>query len=77
MAAYIVAQRHAPMKAVLLNDVTAWAAAGGAEYNHFSLAGYYSRFGQWGHVEHFYNLSTPKYCAVLEATGSPQPPACE
>lgn len=77
LANYIIAQRMAPMKAVVLNDVTAWAAAGGGEYNHFSLAGYYSRFGQWGHAEHYFNQTTPKTCAVLEATGSPLPPACQ
>jgi hypothetical protein len=73
---FIIAQRLAGMKAVTVGDVAGWAAAGGDVYNHFSLGGLYSRFGQWGHFEHFYNTTTPKYCAVLETTGSPAPDAC-
>ena len=76
LANYIIAQRMAPMKDVVLNDITAWVAAGGAEYNHFSIAGSYSRFGQWGHCEHYFNQTTPKFCAILEATGATLPPAC-
>lgn len=29
----------------------------------------YSRFGQWGAVEDWHNLTTPKYCAVSNAVG--------
>lgn len=65
------------MKAIVTADVRAWAASGGAEYNHFALAGLYSRYGQWGHVEHMFNATTPKYCAVLDAAGAPLPAACD
>ena len=73
---YILAQRFAPMRGVTAADVQAWADAGGDAYNHFSMSGLPSRFGQWGHVEHFFNLSTPKWCAVLDTTGAALPPGC-
>ena len=64
LGSYIIAQRHTPMKAIVENDVTAWAAAGGNSYNHFTAAGLYSRSGQWGHVEHYFN-TTSKSAALL------------
>jgi len=73
---YILAQRFAAMRSVTSEDVQAWADAGGDAYNHFAMAGLPSRFGQWGHVEHFFNLSTPKWCAVLDTTGSPLTQGC-
>jgi hypothetical protein len=73
---YILAQRFAPMRSVTSSDVQAWADAGGDAYNHFSMSGLPSRFGQWGHVEHFFNQSTPKWCAVLDTTGYPLTPGC-
>lgn len=76
LANYIIAQRLAPMKAVVVDDVRAWQATGAYEYNHFALGGLYSRFGQWGHVEHYFNQTTPKNCAILELAGSPLPAAC-
>jgi hypothetical protein len=75
---YILAQRYAPMRNVTVYDVKTWAGAGPAmdAYNHFSLSGLASRYGMWGHVESFFNQTTPKWCAVLEVTGSPIPPGC-
>jgi hypothetical protein len=76
---YILAQRFAPMRYVTVGNVEAWAAAGPAmdAYNHFSLAGLASRYGMWGHVESFYNQTTPKWCAVLDVTGAPLPRGCQ
>ena len=76
LGTFIIAQRLAPMRAITRGDVAAWAAAGGDAYNHFSLSGLASRFGMWGHAEHFFNTSTPKWCAVLDATGAPLTPGC-
>jgi len=76
---YILAQRFAPMRKVTVGNVEAWAAAGPAmaAYNHFSLSGLASRFGMWGHVESFFNQSTPKWCAVLDIAGAPLPQGCQ
>ena len=30
----------------------------------------------WGHVEHMFNRSTPKWCGVLDSTGAPLTPGC-
>ena len=62
---YIVAQRFAEMRSVTSEDVAAWAAAGGGAYNHFAMAGLPSRFGQWGHVEHFFNQRCARQGARL------------
>lgn len=75
LANFIIAQRMAPMKGLVSADVLSWVASGGEEYNHFSLGGLYSRFGQWGHVEHYFNVTTPKYCAVQELAGD-APTSC-
>ncbi len=48
---YIVAQRMAPMRKIVSDDVQAWADAGGDAYNHFAMCGDSSRYGMWGHVE--------------------------
>lgn len=77
LGSFILAQRFAPMRQVVVNDVQAWAAAGGDAYGHFSLVGDYSRYGMWGHAEHFFNTSTPKYCALLDVTGTPLPAGCQ
>jgi hypothetical protein len=72
VGAWILAQRFAEMRQVIKYDVeTSWAAAGGGTYNAFSLTGQYSRYGQWGFTENTFNLTTPKYCALLDMT---QPP---
>ena len=59
LQSFILAQRMAPMRQIVVNDVVSWAAAGPnmAAYNHFSLVGMPSRFGMWGHAE----------CACLRA----------
>ena len=41
-----------------------------------SLFGSYSRFGMWGAAENFFNTSTPKYCAAMDALQAPAPPGC-
>ena len=66
------------MRDLVLADVAGWAAGGASRgaYNHFSLAGLPSRYGQWGHMEHIFNTSTPKWCAVLDAVGAPEPAGC-
>lgn len=77
----IIAQRLYPMRKVVKYDIeTSWIPAGGNEYNYFSLTGYYSRFGQWGSTEHFFNTTTPKYCGILDLTneeGTPLPKGCQ
>jgi hypothetical protein len=78
LANYIVAQRMSPMREVVNNDVlNSWQVAGGQEYNYFSLAGYASKYGMWGAAESYFNATTPKYCAILDLTGTPLPPGCQ
>lgn len=65
------------MRNVIKHDiVNSWMPAGGSDYNQFSLGGYYSRYGQWGAVEHYYNLSTPRYCGLMDLLDSPLPQGC-
>lgn len=45
-------------------------------YPAVSLFGAYSRFGMWGAAENFFNTSTPKYCAAMDALQAPAPPGC-
>lgn len=72
---WILAQRFAEMRQVLKYDVeTSWAPAGGGAYNCFSLAGDYTRYGMWGFVEWVSNLTTPKYCAIVDMTQDPNDP---
>lgn len=75
----ILAQRFAPMRGVARHDFqTNWQPLPNAvEYNCFSLAGLHSRYGQWGMIEDLKNASTPRYCAVLDLTGSTQLPGCQ
>jgi hypothetical protein len=42
----------------------------------FALNGEASRFGQWGAVEDWHNMTTPKFCAVSRAIGTGIPPGC-
>jgi len=78
---YIIAQRHAPMKDVLMNDVAGWEAAGGNSYNHFTLSGLYSRSGQWGHTEHYFNTTSESACcnrcAAASGSGRTVRPRCD
>lgn len=75
---FILSQRFAPMRDVVNYDVqSSWVPAGGGDYNYFSLAGYASRYGMWGAAESFFNLSTPKYCALLDLTGAALTPGCQ
>ena len=57
--AFIVAQRKAQMRQIVVNDVAAWASAGPqmAAYNHFAMVGMPSRYGMWGHAENMWNQS--------------------
>jgi hypothetical protein len=76
VAAFIMAQRFAQMRDVYKYDVlTNWVPLGGDVYNQFSLAGYYSRYGQWGSIEHMFNTSTPKYCACMDIMQVTTPPS--
>ena len=69
---WILAQRFAEMRQVMKYDVqTSWLPAGGGSYNVFSLTGDYSRYGMWGATENLFNLTTPRYCALLDMTQSP------
>jgi hypothetical protein len=42
-----------------------WFGQGGDMFGYFSLAGYYSRNGDWGATEDYRILSTPKYQAIM------------
>lgn len=78
LANYIIAQRLAPMRDVVTNDIlNSWQAAGAQEYNYFALSGYASKYGQWGATESYFNATTPKYCALLDLTGSTLPAGCQ
>ena len=70
---YIIAQRMEEMRDIVSGDVAAWAAAGGDAYNHFGMLGLASRYGMWGHAEHQFNISTPKWCGALDAMGKTFP----
>ena len=75
VGAWILAQRGYQMRDVVKYDVEAsWAPAGGEAYNCFSLSGDYSRYGMWGFAEWLQNLTTPRYCALLDLTQDPQVP---
>lgn len=77
LANFIIAQRKLPMKQIVMDDVASWVANGGGEYNHFSLAGLYSRFGQWGHVEHYFNrCGTPELARSYQTCCPLSPCAC-
>ncbi len=75
----ILAQRFYPMRDVVKYDIeTSWIPAGGADYNFFGMTGAYSRYGQWGATENFFNLTTPKFCALLDLKDvSPLPKGCQ
>lgn len=79
LSSYILAQRMKPMRAIVNGDVAAWAAAGSHmdAYNHFALSGLMSEYGMWGHTETMFNISTPKWCGVLDATGNAPYPGCD
>ena len=78
LGSYIMAHRMAPMRDILRTHVGVWAGMGPQmdAYNHFALVGKPSQSGMWGHAETFFNQSTPKWCAVLDATGTPLTPEC-
>jgi hypothetical protein len=69
---YILAGRMKQMRALTAQNVQAWANFGPYMdvYNHFSIAGQPSRYGMWGHAETYFNVSAPKWCAVIDTTGA-------
>ena len=72
---WILAQRFAPMRDVVKYDVeTSWLPAGGDVYNCFSLSGDYSRYGMWGFSEWLQNITTPRYCSLIDMTQPPNEP---
>jgi len=72
---WILAQRFAEMRQVIKYDIdTSWVPAGGDAYNCFSLSGDYSRYGMWGFTEWLQNITTPRYCALIDITQPPNVP---
>jgi hypothetical protein len=68
----ILAQRFYQMRKVVKYDLeTSWVPSGAAEYNYFAATGLYSRYGQWGSTEHYFNLTTPKMCGILDLVSPP------
>lgn len=75
VAQWILAQRFAEMRQVIKYDLeTSWEPSGADAYNAFSLSGDYSRYGMWGFAEWLQNISTPRYCALVDMTQSADQP---
>ena len=69
----IEAQRNAGIKPIVVEDVLDnWFGLPrpGDVYNYFSLSGAYSRYGCWGATDDVGDLTTPKYQAIMEITGT-------
>jgi hypothetical protein len=71
----VSANRHARMGQLYARYLSAWRAAGGHTFVHFSSMSGYSKTGSWGALETFSQdaASAPKYGALLEfARGNPR-----
>ena len=65
MELFIAANRDPRMETIYRTYLDGWRAQGGELFAHFSLAGAYSKWGNWGALEYINQPGSPKYNALL------------